>query len=98
MISIVQSINESENAMNKTHTRRPAPTFLHAFTEHPASVGETYLQHFVFATRFSLRLFGAASAALIHAIFPALCETTASRLVNAMHADLNNRHGDDSSR
>ncbi len=73
----------------KTH---PALRLVRAFTAHPANVGENYLQHFCFATRFSVRLFAAAGAALIHAIVPALFETTASDLIERMHDDLNHRH------
>ena len=51
------------------------------FLNHPQSVDETYGEHAVFAARFSLVLFGAAFAALIHAILPFVFEKTASRLV-----------------
>jgi len=62
------------------------------FTAHPASVGETYLQHAAFAFRFSARLFLAGGAALLHAVFPWVCETTASRQVHAIAAELEARH------
>lgn len=64
---------------------------LGAFTSHPASVGESYLEHFAFAMRFSFRLSVASTAALIHAFIPALCETTASRQIRIMHENLSNR-------
>ncbi len=50
------------------------------FTEHPASVGETYLQHMRFAFRFGTRMLTGGAAALIHSIFPFVCVTTASRI------------------
>jgi len=50
------------------------------FTEHPASVGETYLQHMRFAFRFGSRMLIGGVAAVIHSIFPFLCVTTASRI------------------
>lgn len=62
-----------------------------AFTTHPSSVDETYLEHMLFAGRFSLRLFGAACAALIHAILPFMFEKTASQLIRKMHDDIVNR-------
>ncbi len=62
-------------------------TFLH----HPASVDETYFEHMIFAGGFSLRLFRAAFAALVHAVVPSLCERTASREIKRMHARLHNR-------
>ena len=40
------------------------------FTEHPNSVGETYIQHSVVATSLSLKLSMASLAQLAHAIFP----------------------------
>ena len=58
------------------------------FLDHPRSVGESYLEHSAFAFRMGLRLLGAGGAALIHAIVPSLCETTASRLIMAMHSEI----------
>ncbi len=75
-------------------TTAPRPTILRSFTEHPASVGETYGQHFLFALRFSMRLFLAAGAAFIHALIPALFEKTASERIKAMHHDLTHRNDD----
>ena len=40
------------------------------FTEHPNSVGESYWQHFMSASRISARLGIACSSQLVHAIFP----------------------------
>lgn len=55
------------------------------FTEHPASVDETYLGHMAFAGWFASRLFLAAGAALVHAILPFLFETTASSIVRQLY-------------
>ena len=55
------------------------------FTEHPASVGETYGQHFRVAMRFSRCLAKAAGAAAIHAVVPSLCSKTASAEICKMH-------------
>ena len=44
------------------------------FLDHPRLVDETYLQHFAFALLFSIRLFGAAFAALVHALLPCAFE------------------------
>ena len=62
------------------------------FLDHPASVNETYLAHMRFAFGFSFWLGVAAIAALIHAIIPAMCETTASRILRRLHARIENRH------
>lgn len=66
-------------------------SFLSAFRDHPASVGETYPEHMAFAMRFGARLFCAGAAAFVHALIPALFETTASDTVKAMHAEINSR-------
>ena len=65
--------------------------FQRIFVNHPASVDETYLQHLWFALRFSLLLFGAAGAALIHALVPCLFEKTASRIITELHTRMHNR-------
>ncbi len=62
-----------------------------AFTHHPDAVGESYGQHFGVAFGYSLRLFGAAFAALVHAFLPFLFEKTASTAIKAMHAEMTNR-------
>lgn len=66
--------------------------FASLFMDHPASVDETYLQHMRFAFTFAFWLATAAGAALVHAFIPALCETTASRILNHLHARIENRH------
>lgn len=56
-----------------------------AFTEHPASVGETWREHAATAFGFSWRLQVAALAALVHAVFPFMCVKTASGLITTLH-------------
>lgn len=62
------------------------------FTAHPAAVGESYLEHMAFALSFALWLAVAAGAALIHAVVPALFETTGSRIIKRLHAKIEARH------
>jgi hypothetical protein len=62
-------------------------------TSHPASVGETYGQHFVTATGFGLRLLWAGSACLIHAFPPCLLQRTASGIVISLHGRMASRGG-----
>lgn len=50
------------------------------FTAHPASVGESYLQHMRFACRFGGRMLLGGIAAVVHSVFPFLFVTTASRI------------------
>ena len=61
------------------------------FLQHPQGVGETYGQHFVFALSFAGLLIFAAGAALIHALIPALCETTASRTLARLSQKIERR-------
>ena len=56
------------------------------FTTHPASVGETYGQHFRFALRFGTRMLLGGVAAIVHAFFPFLFVTTAGRMNDALVA------------
>ena len=63
------------------------------FLDHPATVGESYSQHLRFAASFAFWLIVAGFAALVHAVVPALCETTASRILKRLHARISARHG-----
>jgi len=56
------------------------------FTHHPASVGETYLQHLFAAGGFTAQLLLAALACLVHALLPFLFERTASARIDALHS------------
>lgn len=62
------------------------------FTDHPATVNETYLGHMRFALGFGFWLAVAAMAAVVHALIPALCETTASRILGRLTARMQARH------
>ncbi len=77
------------DASHSTSRRNP---FAAIFLDHPATVNETYFGHMRFAFGFSFWLGVAAMAALIHAIIPALCETTASRILKRLHARIMARH------
>jgi len=55
------------------------------FTEHPATVGETWGEHCRVALGFSRDLAIASAAAAVHALVPSLCRTTASRRIRALH-------------
>jgi len=60
---------------------------LRAFTEHPASVGESYTEHMARATCFGVRMIGAGLACLVHALLPFLFVRTGSAAI----AELNDR-------
>jgi hypothetical protein len=60
-------------------------TLTRPFTEHPASVDETYAQHLAAAWSFSFRLLVAGVACLLHGLFPFLFTTTGSRAISTLH-------------
>ncbi|MES2755510.1 MAG: DUF6356 family protein [Pseudomonadota bacterium] len=62
--------------------------FARLFTEHPESVGESYADHFGVAARFGARMIAGGLGAFLHALVPALCKTTGSRTVDALHAEM----------
>ncbi len=65
--------------------------FKRLFTDHPDSVGETYLEHMGVALSFAGPLLLAGAAALVPAVLPFLCERTASTAVKRLHARMVNR-------
>jgi uncharacterized protein DUF6356 len=58
-----------------------------SFTEHPASVGETYTEHMASAWSFSARMAVGALACFMHGLFPFLFTRTGSGII----AELNSR-------
>jgi len=55
------------------------------FSDHPATVGETYGQHFRQAACFSGAMFWGGFACLVHAFVPALFQKTGSRSITELH-------------
>jgi hypothetical protein len=55
------------------------------FTDHPASVGESYFQHLAQALGFAGRMFVGSLACLVHAFLPFLCVKTGSRAITELH-------------
>jgi hypothetical protein len=55
------------------------------FTDHPATVDETYLQHMGSAFGFGCRMLLGAIACFVHGLFPWLCLTRGSDTVRALH-------------
>jgi hypothetical protein len=66
--------------------------FRKAFTDHPASVDETYVEHFRVATHYSRELAGASLKALVHAFVPGMCCTSASEKIKQLHAEVTTGH------
>lgn len=65
-----------------------------AFTDHPAAVGESYVEHFGVAMGFARCLGRASAAALVHAVVPSLCQTTASDCILELADDIRSRRPD----
>ena len=55
------------------------------FTEHPASVNETYTEHMAMASSFGARLFLGSLACFVHALLPFLFEKTGSSIITELH-------------
>ena len=66
------------------------------FTDHPASVGQTYFEHFKFAINVSKSLLKAFSACLIHAVYPPLHRNTASATIAELHNRIAQRKSSES--
>lgn len=56
-----------------------------AFTEHPASVGESYVQHMGMAFGFGAKMVVSGLACLIHGIFPFLFVCTGRKCIEDLH-------------
>jgi hypothetical protein len=61
---------------------------LKLFTEHPATVGESYLEHLIFAAMFGCRMLAGGVVCCIHGALPFLFVRTGSRIVLDLHAIL----------
>ena len=64
-----------------------------AFAEHPASVGETYGEHFVVAGSFGWALFKASLACFVHAVLPFAFEKTGSKAISELHTRMVMKRG-----
>jgi hypothetical protein len=62
--------------------------FRRLFFDHPASVGESYGEHFGVAARFGAAMLVGALGAFVHALIPAFCKRTGSNTVKRLHAQL----------
>ena len=58
------------------------------FTEHPASVGESYFQHLCAASGFAFRMFAGGIACFLHALFPFAFEYTGSNCITSLHEQM----------
>lgn len=58
---------------------------LSIFVDHPASVGETYLEHMGRASGFGGRMVLGGLACFVHGLLPFACQRTASRQIAILH-------------
>ncbi|WP_424135585.1 DUF6356 family protein [Roseomonas chloroacetimidivorans] len=56
-----------------------------SFTEHPASVGETYIEHMHTAAWFGWRMLLGSLACFVHALLPFLFTRTGSATITQLH-------------
>ena len=56
-----------------------------SFTQHPHSVGETYGEHFLFASSFGSKMVVGGLACFVHGFLPFLFVRTGSKTVLALH-------------
>jgi len=62
--------------------------FRRLFLDHPATVGESYVEHFGVAGRFGMTMIKGGLGALVHAFVPALCKTRGSDMVAELHRQM----------
>jgi hypothetical protein len=65
--------------------------FRRLFLSHPQAAGESYFQHQRTALSFAFPLLGAGVIAMVHAVVPGLCQTTAGDMIRRLHARLESR-------
>lgn len=56
------------------------------FSNHPASVGETYFQHLRTGLGFGIAMLAGGLACLVHALIPSLFEKTGSKTIARLHS------------
>jgi len=62
--------------------------FRKLFLNHPASVGESYVEHFGVAGRFGLTMVIGGAGCMVHALLPFVFKTRGSDTVRALHVEM----------
>ena len=66
---------------------------LRAFTHHPETVGETYVEHLASASGFAATMLVGAACCFLHGLFPFAFQKSGSRRIIALHERMvANRH------
>ncbi|MET3825169.1 hypothetical protein ABIC16_000862 [Sphingomonas sp. PvP055] len=68
--------------------------FRRLFLDHPATVGESYTEHFGVASRFGMTMIVGGLGAVVHAFVPAWCKTSGSRTVAELHRQMVVKRGE----
>lgn len=68
------------------------PVIRKAFLDHPASVDETYFEHFRVSTHYARELLTAGAKAMMHALVPGMCCTSASDKIKQLHGEVTTGH------
>jgi hypothetical protein len=76
---------------NPKPEKRILDTIRELFTEHPHSVGESYLEHLLFTLKIAFYLLVTALCAVLHGIFPKILQTTTSDRIIALAQDMQER-------
>jgi len=63
------------------------------FLDHPASVGESYTEHFGVASSFGMRMVSGGVRCFLHAVFPFVFRTAGSDTVTELHEQLVAKRG-----
>jgi hypothetical protein len=61
------------------------------FLDHPASVGESYREHFGVAGRFGVKMIAGGLACLVHAVVPSAFVRTGSGTVKGLYSEMVSR-------
>src|SRR6202158_982156 len=85
-MGLFQSHAGHDDGLDGSPIAAKANVMTNLFTVHPSSVGETYAQHGRFALLFGARMTMGGLAAMVHALFPFLFVTTASRALDELNA------------
>ncbi len=75
----------------KTNAGREGTTVGRLFTEHPSSLGMSWLSHGVGALKIGGELIGAGLACLVHAVVPGWFTQTAGKTVTRIHSHMVSR-------
>jgi Family of unknown function (DUF6356) len=74
------------DVLSFAHLERGGNVFMRlSFTEHPASVGETYGEHFRSACKFAASVISGGVACFVHAVCPFVFVTTGSSTVRHLY-------------